>query len=257
MFFLVDKYSSLSYIKLINKLRKRLSSLRYLIMSVFILASFPSPLNFLKKVAATLCFSFLLPTFLTPLYNCHQKFTVQLKAPAKFKGIFHPRFLQCWLFLPTFCLFEEKIFLEGKTKTSSLGSCHLEPFWFSDIFFFPLHILYRHFSIPTHHICSSVFYTEASFLRIYFGQLSAPHTFPIILSGLMALSALILPSIFSGIPDPIFMNTANAECSNSIFPQTTLVCHPWFLFLTPPSLPQPNSGFPLLVCAFSFVSPIK
>lgn len=136
MFFLVDKYSSLSYIKLINKLRKRLSSLRYLIMSVFILASFPSPLNFLKKVAATLCFSFLLPTFLTPLCNCHQKFTVQLKAPAKFKGIFHPRFLQCWLFLPTFCLFEEKIFLEGKTKTSSLGSCHLEPFWFSDIFFF-------------------------------------------------------------------------------------------------------------------------
>lgn len=65
------KHPSLSYFKLITKLGKRLSVLRHLRMSVFLLPSFlPRTTNLLERVATIPHFSLLLTQCLTALVGC-------------------------------------------------------------------------------------------------------------------------------------------------------------------------------------------
>lgn len=146
MFFLANKYPSLSYFK-INKLRKKLSFLRYLLMSFFIFAFFHSSPNFLKKYLQ-LYFSLPLIQIITSLFNCYHKSPFNLLNLKAFSIL---DLCSIDVFALIFVYLGESI-LGGKSQTSSPGSRHLEPFW--SLAIFSPHSSERLFySYPPTHTC--------------------------------------------------------------------------------------------------------
>lgn len=168
--------------------------------------------------------------FSYPLHNFTiqllSQFTIQL---AKFKSIFHPRIVQYWCFCPHFCLFGRKYFLEGEAKPPLL----VPTIWnHSGLWQFSLHILQRHFSIPTHqhtHVLLRAWQRGIFSPSLYWSAFSSSHISnrPVwIIYSQCTHSALHLfwSSKF------IFINIINSKCSNSIFPHTTLDCHPLYFY---------------------------
>lgn len=172
--------------------------LRYL-TGVFILVSFHPPLNFLKSSdhSPFRFASYPLPSFTVQLPS---KLTVQLEAPANPKAFAILDFCRvdfcCQLFWPL----GEKDPWREEPKPSVL----VPVTWShsgSLTVFFSARFLMDTPSLPIGqtHTCSSGLHPEASFLPVRVGQLSAHHSFSVILPGLMALSALILPPSFLGL----------------------------------------------------------